>query len=461
MNNIIVLAAGRGSRLKSDLPKIYHRIFEKEFLSHIYDQFDKTKFKITFVINSQYISKLKQIIGEDVNYVIDDQQIGTGNSVRIAMEGISKDLNSKTIILNGDCPLFRSSTIEHALEYSKQTYSDLTLVTANPKNTFGYGRVVKKYDEILKIVEQKDATEKELNIKEVNTGTYIIDTVKLKEHISKLESNNVQKEYYLTDIIEIFIQNHLRCNTFPLFDETEMYNINDRVQMEQVTKIMQSRVNIKHLTNGVTIYDINNTYIGPDVVIGHDTIIYPGNYITGKTVIGKNNILLPNNYITNSVIDDNNNISNSVISDSKLGSNSQVGPFAHIRATSELKGDNRIGNFVEVKNSTIDTNSKSAHLSYLGDSKLGKNINIGCGTITVNYDGVKKHTTVIEDDVFVGCNANLIAPVTIGKGALVAAGTTVTNDVEQDSFVIGRSRQEEKLNYAPKIWNKLGKKNVK
>ena len=456
MNNVIILAAGKGSRLKSDLPKIYHKIFEKEILSHIYDLFDKEKYNVTFVINSQYINDLKKIVNDDVNYVVDDEQIGTGNSVRIAMENIDSN-DSKTIIINGDCPLFRIESIESAINFSNLSFSDLTLITATPRNTFGYGRVLKKFDEIIKIVEEKDASEKEKKVREVNTGTYIINTKLLAKHIVELDNNNAQNEYYLTDIIEKFIQNHYKCNTYPLDDETEMYNINDRIQLSQVSKIMQRRNNEKHMLNGVTIYDVDNTYIGPNVTIDKDVVIYPGNYISGNTSIAKYNILLTNNTIIDSSIGEKNYISNSVISNSTIGDYSEIGPFAHIRGNSSLEGRNRVGNFVEVKNSVIGQGSKSAHLSYLGDSELGKRINIGCGSITVNYDGVNKHKTKIGDDTFIGCNSNLIAPISIGKSNIIAAGSTVTESTDDNSFVIARTKQTEKENYAEKLWKKLGK----
>lgn len=456
MYNVIILAAGKGSRLKSDLPKIYHKIFEKEILSHISSLFDRSEYNVVFVINSKYIEDLKRIVGKDVKYVIDDEQIGTGNSVRLATEVLESN-DSKTIILNGDCPLFRIESIESALKFSQSTYSDLTLITATPQNTFGYGRVVKNYDEIIKIVEQKDATEEEKSLKEVNTGTYIVNTKKLSSHITSLKNNNVQKEYYLTDIIEIFINNHYRCNTFPLSDETEMYNINDRIQLEQVSNILKNRINEKHMKNGVTIYDSKSTYIGPNVIIEQDVVIYPGNYISGDTVIKKNNIILTNNTIIDSKIGSKNYISNSVISDSTIGDYCEIGPFAHIRNNSNLNGKNRVGNFVEVKNSVLGTETKSAHLSYMGDSEFGKRINIGCGSITVNYDGKNKHKTQVGDDTFIGCNSNLIAPITIGKNNFIAAGSTVNESTKDNSFVIARNRQVTKEDYADKIWKKMGK----
>lgn len=450
MNNVIVLAAGKGSRLKSDVPKIYHKIFEKELLAHISDLFDRKSYNVHFVISEEYVEVLKRIVGDDVKYTIDNEQIGTGNSVKLALKDIDST-DSKTIILNGDCPLFTVESIEEALEFSQETFSDLTLITAMPQKTFGYGRVVKRFDEIIKIVEEKDANNKEKQIREVNTGTYIIQTNKLKDHIEKIENNNAQQEFYLTDIIEIFIKNKLKCNTYPLQDETEMYNINNRQQLSEVAEIMKKRQIEKHLQNGITIYDVNSTYIGPDVEIEHDVVIYPNNYISGKSKIGKNTILQPNNTIIDSTIGMNNTISNSVVDDSTIGNDTTVGPFAHIRAKSELKGSNRIGNFVEVKNAKFDEGAKSAHLSYLGDAIIGKRVNIGCGSITVNYDGKNKFQTVIGDDSFIGCNSNLIAPVTLGKNNIVAAGTTVTDSTKDDSFVIGRSKQTEKEDYSNKI----------
>lgn len=453
MNNVIILAAGKGSRLKSDKPKIYHQIFEKELLVHISDLFNREKYNVYFVISPEYVDFLKQIIGSDVKYILDDQQIGTGNSVKLALNEIetNENDNSMTIILNGDCPLFTIESIEQAILFSQETYSDLTLLTATPKNTFGYGRVVKKFNEILKIVEEKDTSPVEKLISEVNTGTYIINTNKIKQNINKITNNNSQKEYYLTDIIEIFIKKHYRCNTYPLADETEMYNINNREQLSQVASIMKKRQVLKHLDAGVTIYDVDSTYIGPDVLFERDVIIYPNNYISGKTKIGKGVTLKPNNVITNSTILDQSEIICSVISDSYVGKCSTVGPYAHIRAKSELKGNNRVGNFVELKNAKIDIDSKSAHLSYLGDVSIGKRVNIGCGSITVNYDGVNKHQSSIGDDSFIGCNVNLIAPLSVGKNNIIAAGTTLTKSSKDNSFVIGRTREIEKEDYAKKI----------
>ena len=325
-------------------------------------------------------------------------------------------------------------------------------MTAHADDPTGYGRIVRGKDgQVLRNVEHKDATEEELAVTEINTGTYCFDNKSLFETLKKVTNDNAQGEYYLPDVIGILQAEGARVSAYVTNDFSETLGVNDRVVLSQAERVMRNRLAEMHMRNGVTIINPENTYISADAEIGRDTILQPGTMIEGFTKIGKGCTIGPNSQIVNSVIGIETTIHSSVIEESTIGSNSAVGPFAHIRPESNLGNRVRIGNFVEVKKSTFGDGSKSAHLSYIGDAIVGSDVNFGCGTIVVNYDGKKKHTTIVEDNAFIGCNSNLISPVTVGKGAYIAAGSTITKDVPEDSLAIARARQENKDGYVSKL----------
>jgi len=340
-------------------------------------------------------------------------------------------------------------------EHHESSQSKATILTTKLENPTGYGRVVRnEHNGVEKIVEHKDASDIERNINEINTGTYCFDNEALFEALAKVGNDNVQGEYYVTDVIEILKQQNDKVSAYVVEDANETIGINDKVALAEASKIMQRRINEAHLRNGVTILDPENTYISAEVSIEADATIYPGSVISGQTTIDSETHIGPNSEISNSIIGEAAHIRQSVVSNSKIGNKVKIGPYAHIRPETTIKDDVKIGNFVEVKKSEIAQGTKVSHLSYIGDASLGEEVNIGSGAVTVNYDGSNKHNTVIGDQAFIGCNVNLIAPVTIENGGFVAAGSTITKDVPEESLAFGRAKQVNKEGYAKKLMNK-------
>ncbi|MNW53950.1 Bifunctional protein GlmU [compost metagenome] len=319
----------------------------------------------------------------------------------------------------------------------------------NPK---GYGRIIRAENgSVVRIVEQKDCSPEEDAVQEINTGTYCFDNAKLFEALEKVTNSNAQQEYYLTDVIGILVQQGEIVEGYQTEDYSESIGVNDRLALSEAEAFMRERIVRKHMLGGVTMIDPDSTYIGADVTIGADTVIYPNCYISGATVIGEDCIIGPSTEIEDSHIHDGAKVKHSVLSKAEVGSEATVGPFAYLRPGAKLGQHVKVGDFVEIKNASLGDGSKVSHLSYIGDAKVGKNVNIGCGAITVNYDGYNKSITEIEDDAFVGSNVNLIAPVKVGKGAYVVAGSTITQTVPENDLAIARNRQENKPGYAEKI----------
>ncbi len=434
----IILAGGKGTRMKSNTPKVLHKILEKELVKYTIDCAKEIGSSETIIVVGDQSEKVKESIGNNVQFALQSEQLGTGHAVMICDEFIDND--SDILILYGDTPAIKPETLDKLYNQHKEQNNSLTVVSNILDDPTGYGRIVRKNNKVSCIVEQKDATPEIAKINEVNTGVYIFKGSDLKEALKELTNNNSQKEYYLTDTLEIMLSKGLKVNVMIAPDHKEFLGINTKLQLSQVSEIIKKRINEKLMLDGVIIIDPNTTYISPDVKIGIDTVIKPNTTITGDSIIGEN-CDISNSTINNMKINNNVSIINSVCNDSSIDDNTTVGPFAYIRPKCKIGKKVKIGDFVEVKNATIGDNSKASHLTYIGDSELGKNINLGCGTITVNYDGKNKFKTIIEDDVFVGCNSNLIAPVTLKKGSTVGAGTTVTKDTPENSLVIGRVRQ--------------------
>ncbi|EPZ53532.1 UDP-N-acetylglucosamine diphosphorylase/glucosamine-1-phosphate N-acetyltransferase [[Clostridium] sordellii ATCC 9714] len=324
-------------------------------------------------------------------------------------------------------------------------------MTTKVENPTGYGRIIRDNNQdLLKIVEQKDANEEEKLVNEINSGIYCFNGKSLKEALSKIDNNNAQGEYYLTDTIEIMRNNSLKVGAFNGATIEELMGVNSRVELSKAEEIMRRRINTMHMINGVTIIDINSTYIEADVKIGNDTIVYPGAMIQGNTVIGKECIIGMNSCISNSIIGDATKVESSTIMDSKVGDNTTVGPYAYLRPKSNIGNNVKVGDFVEVKNATIEDNSKASHLAYIGDAHVGKNVNIGCGTVFVNYDGKNKFKSVVKDGAFIGSNSNLVAPVTVEENGYIATGSTITDDVPAGALAIARERQVVKEGWVEK-----------
>lgn len=447
----VILAAGQGTRMKSKLYKILHPVAGKPMVKHVLDQLNAINVEEKVTVVGFGAEKVTEKIGDESQFVIQKEQLGTGHAVQQA-EDLLKDKDGITIVVCGDTPLITSATYQALFDYHEKEGAQATILTASAHNPTGYGRVIRnENNQVERIVEHKDASTEELRINEINTGTYCFDNKSLFAALKQISNDNSQGEYYLTDIIEILRNQSDKVTAYltPNFEET--MGVNDRVALAQAEKVMKLRINESHMRNGVTIIDPSHTYIGSDVKIGQDTIIHPGVIIKGHTVIEEDVEIGSGTEITNCIIGQSTVIKKSVLIDSEIGCNVEVGPYAYIRPETKLESHVKIGHFVEVKKSTIDENSKIPHLSYIGDTEIGKNVNVGCGTITVNFDGKEKHKTTIADDVFIGCNSNLVAPVDIGEGSYIAAGSTITKNVPEDSLSIARARQENKEGYAARI----------
>ncbi|WP_433959622.1 bifunctional UDP-N-acetylglucosamine diphosphorylase/glucosamine-1-phosphate N-acetyltransferase GlmU [Cytobacillus horneckiae] len=447
----VILAAGQGTRMKSKLYKVLHPVCGKPMVQHVLDQVSKLKMEKVVTIIGHGADLVKSQLGESSVYALQEEQLGTAHAVMQAKDYL-EGKEGVTIVVCGDTPLIQSETMEALFKHHDEQSAKATVLTAWTDQPAGYGRVVRNQNGLVeKIVEHKDATDKERMIKEINTGTYCFDNQALFQALKKVSNDNVQGEYYLPDVIEILKGEGEVVSAYQTADFEETLGVNDRVALSQAEAFMKERINETHMRNGVTIIDPLNTYIGPDVKIGMDTVLHPGTMLSGKTQIGSECIIGPNTQIEECSVGDGTVIRQSAAHDSQIGASVNIGPFAHIRPQSNIHDEVKIGNFVEVKKAVFGKGSKASHLSYIGDAEVGKDVNLGCGSITVNYDGKNKYLTKIEDGVFVGCNSNLVAPVTIGEGAYIAAGSTITEDVPGNALSIARARQVNKEDYVEKL----------
>jgi len=442
----IILAAGEGKRMKSEYSKVVHKVGGKAIVERVCNSVNNAGIDKCILVVGHKREQVMEVMGDRAVYAVQEEQLGTGHAVMQAVPHINDA--DRVVILCGDAPLITDETIKEALKVHEEKGLSATIFTAEFENPAGYGRILRdSASNVIGIVEDKDASYEQKLIKEVNSSMYCFDREALCNALGKLDNNNAQKEYYLTDVIKIMINEGKKVDSYIVPDKNEIMGINNRVQLSEAEAILRKKINYKHMTNGVTIINPDNTYIGEDVVIGSDTVIYPGNILEGNTVIGSKCVLAQNNRITDTVIGNETEIVSSVLIESKVGNNTHVGPFAWLRPKSNVGDNIRIGDFVEIKNSNIGNGTKVSHLTYVGDSDIGENVNFGCGTVTVNYDGINKHRTVVGNNVFIGCNTNLVAPVKVGDRVYTAAGTTVTKDVPDDALVIGRCRQEIKENW--------------
>lgn len=418
MENIIaiVMAAGKGTRMKTNKSKVIHKIYGKELIARVVETVQKSGINDIIAVVGHKRDDVQNVLGDSVKYAYQEELLGTGHTAMQAIPYL-KGKKGKVVVLYGDVPLVRPETIKKLIAKSIAEKESATILTALYNNPAGYGRVVRDASGNVKaIVEERDATDEEKEITEINGGIYCFDIEELILALEKITRNNAQGEYYLTDVIKIMNEKGLKTGAIIVEDNTEILGVNDRAQLEMLTRILRIRINQAHLENGVTIEDINNTYIYDDVEIGMDTVIHPNTTIKSGV---------------------------------KIGENCEIGPNAYIREGCELANNVKIGSFVEIKKAKIGEGTKVPHLSYMGDCEIGSKTNIGCGTITCNYDGFKKSKTIIGDNAFIGSNVNFIAPVTIGDNVLVAAGSTITDDVPKDSLSIARQRQINKEG-----WNK-------
>ncbi len=444
----IVLAAGLGKRMKSSRYKVLHPVCGKSMVEHVLGVLDQAGVNRKVVVVGHGADLVKQVLGERAEYALQQQQCGTGHAVRMAEPLLGAETGI-TLVVYGDTPLITSMSLTRLIQLHQDTQAAVTLLTARFDNPTGLGRIVRSAKgTIERIVEQKDCNSDELGIQEVNAGIYCFDNRLLFEALQQVTNQNAQGEYYLTDVIGILRAQGKEVQGYCTDDPDEAFGVNDRVALAEAERIMRARINQRHMVNGVTIIDPAHTYIEADVTVGADTILWPGTILRGDTHIGSDCEIGPNADILNTNVANRSMIKQSVLSGAEIGESTVVGPFAHLRPGARLGDEVKVGDFVEIKNSILGHGSKVSHLAYVGDAQIGNDVNVGCGAITVNYDGFSKQETVIEDGAFIGSNVNLIAPIRVGKGAYVVAGSTITKDVPADDLAIARERQTNKPGYA-------------
>ncbi len=447
----IILAAGKGTRMKSKLYKVLHPVSGQPMVEHIINRVSETNPDQIITIVGHGAEQVKAQLGERSEYALQAEQLGTGHAVLQAASFL-QGKEGTTLVISGDTPLLTTETLNNLFEYHQGKNASATILTAQAEDPTGYGRIIRDHIGIVeKIVEQKDTTPEEALVQEINTGTYCFDNQALFEALNKVGTDNAQGEYYLTDIIEILKDAGKTVAAYQTEDFDESMGVNDRIALAKANELMRQRINKMHMVNGVSFVDPATTYIDAGVEIGSDTVIEAGVQLQGKTVIGSDCVIGAHSRIVDSVIEDHVVVEHSVIEKSLVKSHADVGPFAHLRPKAEIGEGVHIGNFVEVKNAEIGKNTKVGHLTYVGDATLGEEINVGCGVVFVNYDGKNKHRTTIGDHSFIGSNANIIAPVEIAKNTSVAAGSTITEDIPEYAMAIARARQVNKEEYAKKL----------
>ena len=405
----VVLAAGKGTRMKSNKSKLVHKIYGKELVKRVVETAEKSDIKDIIAVVGYKKEEVQKVLGDTVKYAYQEEMLGTGHAVLQAEEYL-EGRKGKVVVLNGDMPIIRPETIKKLIEKSIKNKEYATVLTAIYNNPTGYGRIIRDDGgNVKEIVEEKDLSEEQKSNKEINAGIYCFDIDELLKALKELKPNNAQGELYLTDVVKIMNDKGLKTGAVIVKDNTEILGVNDRMQLELLTKVLKMRINQYHMQNGVTIEDMDNTYIYDDVEIGVDTVIHPNTTIKNDVVIGEN---------------------------------CEIGPNAYIREGCRLADTVKIGSFVEIKKAIIGEGAKVPHLSYMGDCEIGGKTNIGCGTITCNYDGFNKSKTIIGEHSFIGSNTNLVAPVTLGENSFVAAGSTITDDVPSDALAIARERQK-------------------
>jgi len=454
--HIVILAAGKGTRMKSELPKVLHPIAGQPLIDRVLDTAQALNpSTMTLVVGHSADKVRTHLAGRPgLAFAAQEPQLGTGHAL-LQTEPILRGRSGIVILLSGDVPLLRADSLQGLVETHKAAGAAATVLTAKLERPYGYGRIVRTNGRISRIVEERDATPSQREIKEINSGIYAFDLEPLFDALSAINAENSQGEYYLPDLIGIYRRQKRGVATFTIANAAEIRGINSRTELAEVSKMVRQQKNEELMAAGVTLIDPDTTYIDSDVEIGPDTVIHPFVFIEQGTTIGAACEIHAGSRVVNSKVGDRVLIRNhSVIADATVADGASVGPFAHLRPGASLGQNARVGNFVEMKNATLGAGSKANHLAYLGDATIGDNVNVGAGTITCNYDGTDKHPTVIDDGAFVGSNSTLVAPVTVGRGAYVAAGSTVTQDVPAGALGIGRGRQENKPGWVEKRNNR-------
>ncbi len=448
---VVVLAAGKGTRMKSKLYKVLHKVCGKTMVEHVVDAAQGVNPAEIVTIVGTGAGDVEKVLADKSKFAFQEKQLGTGDAVMTAREELG-DKDGATLVVTGDTPLFTTDTFNELFKYHAEKGNAATVLTAKAPNPFGYGRIIRDdQGNVLRIVEQKDGKPEELKVKEINTGVFCFDNKKLFEALKHVNNDNAQGEYYLTDVLEILRNSGERVGAYKMPDFSESLGVNDRIALAQATKTMQRRINEQHMRDGVSFIDPDTAYIDADVKIGNDTVIEGNVVIKGNTEIGSDCYITSGSRIVDSKIGNNVTVTSSTVEEAEMDDNTDIGPNSHLRPKVIIRKGAHIGNFVEIKKAEIGENTKVGHLTYVGDATLGKDINIGCGTIFSNYDGVKKFHTNVGDHAFIGAGSTLIAPINVADHAFIAADTTVTKDVNKYDMAIGRGRQVNKPDY----WHKL------
>ncbi|MCT7719648.1 bifunctional UDP-N-acetylglucosamine diphosphorylase/glucosamine-1-phosphate N-acetyltransferase GlmU [Lactobacillus crispatus] len=448
---VVVLAAGKGTRMKSKLYKVLHKVCGKTMVEHVVDAAQGVNPAEIVTIVGTGAGDVEKVLADKSKFAFQEKQLGTGDAVMTAREELG-DNDGATLVVTGDTPLFTTDTFNELFKYHAEKGNAATVLTAEAPNPFGYGRIIRDdQGNVLRIVEQKDGKPEELKVKEINTGVFCFDNKKLFEALKHVNNDNAQGEYYLTDVLEILRNSGERVGAYKMPDFSESLGVNDRIALAQATKTMQRRINEQHMRDGVSFIDPDTAYIDADVKIGNDTVIEGNVVIKGNTEIGSDCYITSGSRIVDSKIGNNVTVTSSTVEEAEMDDNTDIGPNSHLRPKAIIRKGAYIGNFVEIKKAEIGENTKVGHLTYVGDATLGKDINIGCGTIFSNYDGVKKFHTNVGDHAFIGAGSTLIAPINVADHAFIAADTTVTKDVNKYDMAIGRGRQVNKPDY----WHKL------
>lgn len=441
----VILAAGKGTRMKSTLPKVLHQVGGKSMLAHVIQATQKAGASRQLVVVGFGEQLVRETVSEkNIEFVVQKEQLGTGHAVLQTKNFLqNEDDKANVMVLCGDTPLLTKELLENFYKAHKEAQASATVLTAILDDATGYGRIVRENNgDLKKIVEHKDATDGEKMICEINTGIYCFEKKKLFAALEKVTCDNAQGEYYLPDVLEILKAQGEKVAAVPCDDFQATLGINSREQLAAAEKILRQRKNKELMQNGVTILSPETTFIDEDVEIGQDTIIFPFTWIEGQSKIGKCCQIGPCSRLQNVLIGDKTTAQFFYAHDCEIKNEVTLGPYVHLRPDAVLEDQVKVGDFVEVKNSTIGAGSKLPHLQYIGDCDMGQRVNMGCGTITVNFDGKEKHRTKIGDDAFVGCNVNLIAPVSLGNGAYIAAGSTITRNVPEDALAVCRERKQ-------------------
>lgn len=444
----VILAAGKSKAMKSDIPRAVFPVLGKPMASYAVAAATEAGAKKNVMVVGFGADRVRETFGESVLYADQPEAVGTSDAVAHA-RGYFEQTDAYVLVLPGDAPLIDAQTLRNAIAYHEEFQNEVTIITAIVDNPAGYGRIIRNSaGDVVSIVEEEYANQGELEINEINSSMYIFNADALCYALDHYDSlSDRYDKNNLIHSIEVLIKSGRKVGAYDADDPDSILGINDRIQLFEVESILRNRINLEHMRNGVTIMAPAVTYIEPGVVIGQDTVVQPNVHLRGNTVIGKNVIIGANSIITNCKISDGVDILSSVMVDSEVCEGAHIGPFAYLRPNSKIGKNVKIGDFVEIKNATLDEGTKVSHLTYVGDSDVGKRVNFGCGCVTVNYDGKKKYRTTIGDDAFIGCNTNLVSPVTVHDNAYIAAGSTITDEVPESALAIARSRQVNKMEW--------------